>query len=226
MNAPLRRVYPTTLPNHHPRLNSKNSCKAKLLPKRFSSRLHVYSEDEEACDIADQSCFSVSLRLQDTKLQLESAVLAEEFDTAARLRDQLQNLELTHRSIAIAQTRQENVLFTVGTCMRHRVYGYRGVIVGYDLQCLAPTSWKEQMRVSLLAHGAKQPFYHVLVDVRDRPGGQTTYIAQENVVPSRVPHTVEHPLVERYLQILRTEHGKSWQYLPRAELRELYKDDF
>jgi len=26
---------------------------------------------------------------------------------------------------------------------------------------LAPTAWKDQMRVGLLAHGAKQPFYHV-----------------------------------------------------------------
>ena len=86
------------------------------------------------------------------------------------------------------------------------------------------------MRVSLLAHGAKQPFYHILVDVRDRPGGQTTYVAQENIVPSRKPHHIDHPLVDRYLQVLKgnSKDGKSghFQYLPRAELRELYKDDF
>lgn len=34
------------------------------------------------------------------------------------------------------------------------------------------------MRVDLLPQGRQQPFYHVLVDVRDRPGGQTTYVAQ------------------------------------------------
>jgi len=131
MNAPLLRVHPSTVPTHHPRLISqKNPCLAKASPKRFSSRLRVYSEDEEACDIADQECFSISLRLQDAKLQLESAVAKEDFAAASTLRDQVQNLELTHRAIAVAQTRQENVLFTVGTCMRHRVYGYRGVIVG------------------------------------------------------------------------------------------------
>lgn len=68
------------------------------------------------------------------------------------------------------------------------------------------------------------------MDVRDRPGGQTTYVAQENIVPSRKPHQIEHPLVERYLQVLKgsSKNGKNthWQYLPRAELRELYKDDF
>jgi UvrB/uvrC motif len=131
MSATLGRVHAATLPSY-PTLNPPQiiHCKAKPLSKRCSSRLHVYSDDEEACDIADQECFSVSLRLQDTKLQLESAVSAENFKIAATLRDQIQNLELTHRSIAVAQTRQENVLFTVGTCLRHRVYGYRGVIVG------------------------------------------------------------------------------------------------
>lgn len=64
------------------------------------------------------------------------------------------------------------------------------------------------------------------MDIKDRPGGQTTYVAQENVVPSRVTYKIEHPLVERYLQILDGKDGKSWVYLPRAELRELYKDDF
>ena len=26
-----------------------------------------------------------------------------------------------------------------------------------------------------------QPFYHVLVDCRDRPGDQSTYVAEENI---------------------------------------------
>lgn len=34
------------------------------------------------------------------------------------------------------------------------------------------------MRVDALPGGREQPFYHVLVDVRDRPGPQTTYVAQ------------------------------------------------
>jgi|688.fasta_scaffold1470019_1 hypothetical protein len=130
MNAPLCRVHPETFQNSS-RLIPQNCTKVKPLCKRFSSRLRVYSEDEEACDIAQQECFSTRLRLQDTKLQLESAVLLEDYRTAAKLRDQVAHLELTHRSIAVAQTKQENVLFTVGTCLRHRVYGYRGVIVGY-----------------------------------------------------------------------------------------------
>lgn len=36
----------------------------------------------------------------------------------------------------------------------------------------------QMMHVDMLPLGRRQPFYHVLVDVRCRPGGQTTYVAQ------------------------------------------------
>ena len=34
------------------------------------------------------------------------------------------------------------------------------------------------MGIHRLPHGGEQPFYHVLVDERDRPGTHTTYVAQ------------------------------------------------
>lgn len=109
-----------------PRIAIKKPCSKNRtnLPPR------CYSDEEERCDIADQECFSVSLRLQDARLQLQTAIEAEDFGTAAGLRDHVHTLELAHRSITVAQNKQSNVLFIAGTCMRHRVYGYRGVIVG------------------------------------------------------------------------------------------------
>lgn len=37
-------------------------------------------------------------------------------------------------------------------------------------------------QVARLPSGSQQPFYHVLVDLRDRPGPQTTYVAQDNIL--------------------------------------------
>ena len=37
------------------------------------------------------------------------------------------------------------------------------------------------MRVDDLARGRHQPFYHVLVDARDREGNQVTYVAEDNI---------------------------------------------
>lgn len=71
--------------------------------------------------------------------------------------------------------------------------GYRGVIYGHDLECAAPEGWQQQMKIDSLPNGRKQPFYHVLVDVRDRPGGMSTYVAQENMCVQPSPRPVLHP---------------------------------
>ena len=46
----------------------------------------------------------------------------------------------------------------------------------------------QMMNVDKLHLGRHQPFYTVLVDERDRPGGQSTYVAQVSIPPS--PPTV------------------------------------
>ena len=73
------------------------------------------------------------------------------------------------------------VRYGVGQCIVHGTYGYRGVVVGWDEECGQDAQWQHAMAIHELEHGASQPFYHVLVDVRDREPAQTTYVAQENV---------------------------------------------
>lgn len=79
------------------------------------------------------------------------------------------------------QPRNSNVDFSCGQQVRHLKYNYRGVIVGWDSVCIQSREWMKIMNVESLTHGTGQPFYHVLVDVRDRTDGQTTYAAQENL---------------------------------------------
>ena len=53
------------------------------------------------------------------------------------------------------------------------------------------------LRLMTLA-GAEQPFYHVLVDNRDRPGDESTYVAEENI--RVLPCVVRmHPIVLTFL---------------------------
>lgn len=82
--------------------------------------------------------------------------------------------------------------------------GYRGVIYGHDLECSAPEGWQQQMKIDSLPEGRKQPFYHVLVDVRDRPGGMSTYVAQENMSLQPTPRPVLHP----WTNMVRKRHTK------------------
>jgi hemimethylated DNA binding protein len=76
-----------------------------------------------------------------------------------------------------------------------------------------------------LPHGTAQPFYHCLVDIRDRPEAQVSYVAQDNVQllepevaaapQADVERLVLHPLLTRYFSAYRVDAGC---YVPGARL--------
>lgn len=110
------------------------------------------------------------------------------------------------------------VRYHVGTLFTHRSYGYRAVILGWDVSCEASLAWQSQMGVDVLPGGGKdQPFYNVLVD-----DGSRRYVAECNVVA--FDDSLEG---ERYLDQLRRfskllqvrglgKHFRSIQIGPRA----------
>jgi heat shock protein HspQ len=84
-------------------------------------------------------------------------------------------------------------LFMPGTLIRHRRYGYRGIVVDFDMSCLADEQWYEANP----AHPDRdQPWYHVLVH------GSTinTYAAQENLVIDDAAGRITHPLIEHFFE--------------------------
>eukprot|EP00320_Phaeocystis_rex_P006682 CAMPEP_0119063230 /NCGR_PEP_ID=MMETSP1178-20130426/6623_1 /TAXON_ID=33656 /ORGANISM="unid sp, Strain CCMP2000" /LENGTH=251 /DNA_ID=CAMNT_0007044587 /DNA_START=84 /DNA_END=839 /DNA_ORIENTATION=+ len=113
-----------------------------------------------------------------------------------------------------------SVEFNLGQCVRHRKYDYRGVIVGFDLACLQSDEWIRTMGVDQLSRGREQPFYNVLVDERDLPGGVATYVAQENVLLDKPADRLQHPAAEELLLSFDKEAGA---YGVRTELSERYK---
>jgi hemimethylated DNA binding protein len=106
-----------------------------------------------------------------------------------------------------------DVCYTAGSVLKHRKFGYRGVIVGTaDHTCTQPDWWIERMGVDRLPRGRYQPWYSVLVDVRDRAGGQQCYVCHDNIelwvaspedlLPHGEPswtvgHPIDHPDVRR-----------------------------
>eukprot|EP00928_Gymnodinium_smaydae_P031766 TRINITY_DN23210_c0_g1_i2.p1 TRINITY_DN23210_c0_g1~~TRINITY_DN23210_c0_g1_i2.p1 ORF type:complete len:373 (-),score=94.79 TRINITY_DN23210_c0_g1_i2:2-1120(-) len=78
-----------------------------------------------------------------------------------------------------------------GAVIVHRKFGYRGIILACEPWCVAAAAWRAQMGVPRLARGEAQPFYHCLVDERDRPGGQVTFIAEENAEANDFAYPVE-----------------------------------
>jgi len=102
--------------------------------------------------------------------------------------------------------------------VKHKKWGYHGVIMGWDNTARAPEEWLKEMHGEN-THWRDQPNYAVLVDTRDRPAPQMTYVPQENIEVIK-NKKILHPRVDDYF-----ENYDGAQYLPRPWLRALYPRD-
>merc|ERR1712129_236853 len=162
-----------------------------------------------------QSCKEVRLRL---KHQLSTAISDGDLDRVASFKTSWDgeggipsDLTPEHRSrLAVGR------FMVPGACFLHRRFGYRGVILACEAWCNAPASWRAQMGVPLLSGGDTQPFYHCLVDARDRPGMPVTFVGEENIELSDSALPVASPLVDLLLVRCDALAG----YLPSPALEE------
>jgi len=102
-------------------------------------------------------------------------------------------------------------LFMPGTLVRHRRYGYRGVVVDFDMTCHADDNW---YRANPSHPDRDQPWYHVLVH------GSTinTYAAQENLIADATGGQIDHPLVQHFFDgIDTTGYNRNAEAWPNFE---------
>ena len=81
--------------------------------------------------------------------------------------------------------------FLPGDLVRHRHYGYRGVVVAADRQCMSDDAWYKKNQTQ---PDRNQPWYHVLVHGSD----SVTYAAQENLDIDSSREPIDHPLVDHF----------------------------
>jgi len=91
----------------------------------------------------------------------------------------------------IAFKRHPRPVFDPGQLVRHRRYGYRGVVVERDELCHADDQWYDKNQTQ---PDREQPWYHVLVDATS----SCTYAASENLVADDSGMPVQHPLLEHF----------------------------
>jgi len=84
------------------------------------------------------------------------------------------------------------VHFDVGAVIKHKLYGYRGVIVAFDPVCVAGDKWYYANKTQ---PARNQPWYHVLVH---DSGGLSTYVAQSNLDYDKSPEPINHPRIGAY----------------------------
>lgn len=84
--------------------------------------------------------------------------------------------------------------FEIGQLVRHKRYGYRGVIVDIDATCQAPQDWYEGNRTQ---PERMQPWYHVLVDETET----ATYPAQSSLQADDSNKPVSNPMVLMFFTV-------------------------
>ena len=82
--------------------------------------------------------------------------------------------------------------FHPGQVIHHKLFDYRGVVVGVDQTFQLPEEWYEEVARS--RPPKDQPWYHVLV----HGARHTTYVAERNLEPGPGGQRVEHPLLGRF----------------------------
>ena len=81
--------------------------------------------------------------------------------------------------------------FQPGELVRHKRYGYRGVVVAADPECRADEAWYQANQTQ---PDRDQPWYHVLV----HGSGSVTYPAESSLEKDPQPEPIEHPLIEMF----------------------------
>ena len=81
--------------------------------------------------------------------------------------------------------------FEPGDLVRHKSYGYRGVVVALDSFCKASEEWYQSNKTQ---PSKKQPWYHVLVN----QAAHVTYSAQSNLLPDDTAEPVTHPMTNLF----------------------------
>mmetsp|Transcript_43380 Transcript_43380/g.60903 ORF Transcript_43380/g.60903 Transcript_43380/m.60903 type:complete len:162 (+) Transcript_43380:126-611(+) len=114
---------------------------------------------------------------------------------------------------------QSALKYSVGQCLIHRQYSYRGVIVEHDSKCTQSPAWMALMRIHQLERGAKQPFYSVLPHVDDRTG--LSYIAEDNIVVATHVQ-IKNPQLGQHFTHYDKKQGR---YIPNFGLRSIYTKD-
>jgi hemimethylated DNA binding protein len=134
---------------------------------------------------------------------------------------------------ALAAGKPPGVHLSVGAVVRHAHHGYTGVVLGWNASCEAGAEWCARNGVD----DPRQPFYTILVDVRDRPAAQVTYVAQGALrllsgggggggggAPANAPADclVLHPLVATHFEAFDARAGA---FVPRPQLAAAYPCD-
>lgn len=120
----------------------------------------------------------------------------EDLDLMLKLSHQVETFENVPRvpGSLVLSTDPPPPRFEIGELVRHRRYGYRGVVVSLDRTCRADEAWYEKNQTR---PNRNQAWYSVLVHGSE----QVTYAAENSLADDATKEPVDHPLIREFFTL-------------------------
>jgi len=101
--------------------------------------------------------------------------------------------------------------FSIGQVVRHRLFGFRGVIFDVDPQFANSEEWYQSIPAEVRPR-KDQPFYHLLAQNSETE--YVAYVSEQNLLEDRTGEPVRHPQVRE--MFLKSPDGR---YEPKHQVR-------
>lgn len=98
--------------------------------------------------------------------------------------------------------------FTIGSQVKHRIYGFRGVIFDVDPEFSNTEEWYDSIPADVRPR-KNQPFYHLFAESNEQ-SPYIAYVSEQNLVPDDDDEPINHPEMIEYF-----DSGEDGNYVPR-----------
>lgn len=91
---------------------------------------------------------------------------------------------------------QKTAKFPLGEFVRHRVYGFRGIVFDVDPVFSNSDEWYESIPAEVRPR-KDQPFYHLLAENHDKTP-YIAYVSEQNLELEEAEDPIDHPDIDDY----------------------------
>jgi heat shock protein HspQ len=101
--------------------------------------------------------------------------------------------------------------YRIGTQVKHRVYGFRGIVFDVDPTFGNTEEWYQSIPEDVRPK-KDQPFYHLLAETPEKTP-YIAYVSEQNLVPDSNPDPIHHPGTDLHFQGMKDGH-----FVPKAKM--------
>jgi heat shock protein HspQ len=96
------------------------------------------------------------------------------------------------RRVALGAPPVSHALFSIGDVVKHRIFGFRGVVFDIDPVFANTDEWYDAIPEHMRPD-KEQPFYHLLAE--NGEGSYVAYVSQQNLLEDDSDEPVDHPAI-------------------------------